>query len=785
MASGLRDSLASGRNGTSDVIPSDGSTHQGRIPARQAEIPAINQDAPSCSRLGVLHRKRFSMRGIKSRRRLSSGAARARKTYFRPTRTALASLVAGACLIACGEHALTGPSEGRIAPQAPSRLVGGSSTFTIPVAPFSDFQTVPRMSTGIIVPKLATYVMRVSGVVTASPNGDNPCGADDLPTLTFGEGFDTDWLAPTIDSWTPSPTRWVSDTIPPGAEHEIFVSRGGYGAAVGCNAPDGSRIGGPLYVLSSSQTLAVDIIKIGTFKLAVRPQLANPVPRDTTVVFIPWNDGDTQDDFRTDSWKWTPADGSPAVDLWPNDCGIVCRRQLTSSGTMTLSGTVGGFRDGHRERVSASSDVVVGGNPKIQLALSQDTVPLGQIVTVTTTITGATDATILGYEYKSVPIVASRMGAFGTLKSRQTRSGQAGLAPPAAPLRTINGVSTPPCLGTTPAPATCYVVAEQSGTITVNAQAAGKPISDSKTLTVIRPSVTCEPTKADRGAELVTCTPKGFAVVGKWTFTPDAGAGDLDPVEEIYNRAGSEPWVGLLVVNGTVKVSGWTTVAAFPTGAQEETDPVHLSVRPRSWGESKLQLTDLPKVNGHGDLPDEPIKDGTGYSMRYGQLKLEGVKPYSMGAPTSGPNKNYFFLLKEPQLKQPIINLNRALDGKGAWAKSQTGKVGNVTVDPVSRLPFCTTSAFGKLKPFVEAHEGVNGEPTSHYGLWQKTFANSDLLAKWEGLAARDKQSLEKLASKQYDALVTSDEANAPQAQHDSTDDPKIPTWSGGCVFHN
>lgn len=381
--------------------------------------------------------------------------------------------------MACGEHGVTSPSESRLEPQAPNRQVGGSSTFTIPVAPFSDDQVVPRMSTGIIVPKLATYVMRVSGVVTASPNTANPCGTDDLPTLTFGAGFDTDWLRPTIDRWTPSPTRWVSDTIPPGAEHEIFVSRGGYGAAVGCNAPDGSRIGGPLYVLSSSQTLTVDILKIGTFKLALTPQLTNLVPRDTTVVFIPGNDGDTQDDFTPDSWQWAPADSSPPVELFPNFCGSVCRQKLTMSGTMTLSGTVGGFLDGHRERVSASSKVIVQ-SPKITLTLSKDSVEAGDTVLVTATVLYAKKDSITKYTFtgKTPPgPVASRASA-GSGTRKLTRP------PVTSALRSAMSTGMQPCLGTVPAPTSCFIVASKSGTITVTAVADSQSISDNKPLVV-------------------------------------------------------------------------------------------------------------------------------------------------------------------------------------------------------------------------------------------------------------------------------------------------------------
>jgi hypothetical protein len=649
------------------------------------------------------------------------------------------AVFAALALLACGDSRLTGPS--KLVPERESRRSVGSQEFEIPVNPVSDGEGVPLMSTGIMIPKLATYVMRVSGVVTATPNSGNPCSdaVIGLPTLTFGEGFITDELRPTVNGWQPSPTRWVSDTIPPGAEQKVFVSRGGFIAGVGCNAPDGSRIGGPLYNLSSSQTLTVDILKIGTFKLAIIPKLPNPVPRDTTVVFIQSNDGDTQDSFVPDSWNWAPSDGSPAEELFPNFCGIVCRRKLTTSGTMTLSGTVGGFLDGHRERVSATATVTVAGDPKITMTVSSDTVALGDSVTVSTTITDATKDTVLSYSVSS--ILATRFPSLptaarsGSVADRSTSARD--LGPGARALRTTSAVSLPRCVGAT-AVTQCVVIATQRGPMTIQVQATadGRALTASKTVEVGPPSphleVAC--TSPKRGDD-VSCTAR--VTTGDPTLDPPfiveqrvaKGKGFLIPESPnvIVGAGLAHEWKGPAVAKTEV-----TFTVRFDDRGKSKTESKKKTFDPttRGWPEFKL-LTAGKLTKALGPNMTDDLVNG-----KFGLFDFEDPKldPGLATTVPDGPNKDLSYFVTPiafPDISVSYVHpgLYGGINKIGeAWYNDQNNK-GSGT---------CTAKDVNKLRIMAEIHEGATADRVSHWQVANDAMASAKLQGQFESMYVQD-----------------------------------------------
>jgi hypothetical protein len=110
-------------------------------------------------------------------------------------------LLAALSLLACGEHSLMSPLGSQLSPTSASRQAGSTFSGFIPAPPFSDGTGVPTTRTGIIIPKLSSYVLRVEGLVSLAPNSGNPCGTGDLAPESFGPGARGDELRPTV--WVP------------------------------------------------------------------------------------------------------------------------------------------------------------------------------------------------------------------------------------------------------------------------------------------------------------------------------------------------------------------------------------------------------------------------------------------------------------------------------------------------------------------------------------------------------------------------------------------------------
>jgi hypothetical protein len=142
-----------------------------------------------------------------------------------------------------------------------------------------------------------------------------------------------------------------------------------------------------------------------------------------------------------------PADR--AVTVIANLSGIVgavgCE-DGTGGGSYALSG-------GYQVQVINLSAV---SNPQIQLTVDKRIVRSGDIVVASTTVTGATQYTLTGYSYSG---------------TAQQSTGQ------------VNGL--PPCLGTSPVPAQCYIKVGSAGTLTVTAQADGQSLSDNKAIAIL------------------------------------------------------------------------------------------------------------------------------------------------------------------------------------------------------------------------------------------------------------------------------------------------------------
>lgn len=282
-----------------------------------------------------------------------------RSAVVRPRRRLIVGSAAavGVFVLACGENSLTAPGERHpLAPSGPARSIG-SSTTQIGAPPFSDGEGLV-VETGMVVPKHARYTLKISGLITASPNAANPCSVTD-PVRTYGPGARGDELGVSVDGLATPPfsDSWETGELQSGDyEHKLVAGRQGLFAMVGCNAPNGDRVGGPVFAISGSQTLTLDVLEVLPFQLFLDPADTS-VTAGSDVDFktrLPVPDGT----FRFEEWSWAPESGESRTADWCTGYGS-CLLTVDASGTMTVKGTLGGFVDGHREPYSASAHVKV------------------------------------------------------------------------------------------------------------------------------------------------------------------------------------------------------------------------------------------------------------------------------------------------------------------------------------------------------------------------------------------------------------------------------------------
>lgn len=304
------------------------------------------------------------------------------------------------------------------------------------------------------------------------------------------------------------------------------------------------------------------------------------------------------------------------------------------------------------------------------------------------------------------------------------------------------------------------------------------------------PQVIC-PSTVTRGG-MMSCSTNGVAVVGTWTFNPDPVANViLTDVTETMNVANAT-WEGTVAASGAVAATGWLTIDDFLAHKPAQLiTPAHVTVTARQWAADVLHFTELPASSGHGTLPTFPVKTGTGYEMTYGKFTDLGIKPFGVVTILGGPNQFYRFIADPSsgkpavQLKQPSVFLNQALDGNGPWAALHaTGSYNGISVDPSSGLPYCTLGGFAAMKPHVVRHEGLTGDPDSHYGYYDASFRQSHLNAQWEALVGLENIDLASGVVAALDQVLTMYSTRQPQVALDERDNTDVQhQWAGNCAF--
>jgi hypothetical protein len=574
-----------------------------------------------------------------------------------------------------------------------------------------------------------------------------------------------------------------------GREAEVFVSRGGYGVGVGCSAPDGTPTGGPLLALSSSQTLTVDVV-IGTYKLGLLPRLANPVPKDTTITFIETNDGDTQDDFKKDSWLWTPADGSPPVELWLNGCGFTCRFKVTKSGTMTLSGTVGGFLDGHRERVSASSAVIVGQSvPSLTLRADRTDIVLGDTVVLTTE--SAEPFTVSGYAGPGGggPILASKIAAGPSLAASELMDTSVVPRAPSASMSLVpNG--TPAC-GPTVTATSCFAVPDVSGEWVVNAMVRGQPIQAKVSVPVKIPrlSIECKQDSPTRLA-FVTCSaqidvPRPFKMTRRKSTTDEQTLVD-EPLQAIVNSGEVYPWRGRQAAD--TKVTMWVEVGGKPLAPATG----QFAVAPRT-GPEWAPIDNMPIVPPTPERAMGPPKLKAHYPGYYSLLNEQRNYRWASGAlgqaflpapsmppvdyVTSGPNRGIAYFTSGLRLTDPEahIYVTAALFPDDKFWMAQRGG----TTSDGHR--YCDSDDMGAMRLTVYHHE--KGHYRNHRKLLQSPEAQARVEATVQVIAldadgtpssgTSEMTSLERFREEQFGVVFGEEISGTANDQTHSDDEYK------------
>jgi len=191
---------------------------------------------------------------------------------------------------------------------------------------------------GVSVDRNARFVVRVTGTVTASQNGDLPCTSWSYPGLgdygpsqgtnpnsSMGASFGTSTNYPDITLHLAG-DAWESDTVSYHTQVQLYWWRFGIIGSINC--PNGG--GGGLYALSGSQQVEVLQFPADSILLQVTP--GTTILADSTAHF---SASMLHTPLEPGLWEWTP-DGGVAVAV--SDCygNYYCDYRPTSSGTMTI-----------------------------------------------------------------------------------------------------------------------------------------------------------------------------------------------------------------------------------------------------------------------------------------------------------------------------------------------------------------------------------------------------------------------------------------------------------------
>lgn len=287
-------------------------------------------------------------------------------------------------------------------------------------------------------------------------------------------------------------------------------------------------------------------------------------------------------------------------------------------------------------------------------------------------------------------------------------SGQAGLNVPST--RTVTGNITRVVL--IPAP-NDYVTYQAS--ILVDAR--------------VRLNVVCTPSPVTRGTT-VTCTAtlsngKALAVLVASADDPDRSPIFVSGVA--MNAGKGWQTQGPALYSTTLSISALSSGVSYAgTG--------YVSVAPRALppmvfpglptSRSASPLDGLVAIDFH--IPNIGMIMG---EFRGPEVDTAAVGDLPIVSATSGPSAGYFIVAPAAPiaLKGPEVVMNPTFLRTGPFYRDQNGTDGQSSVDPDSNMPYCNNATdpswLDRVEAFVRRHEGLTGDPSSHFGIYANALA--------------------------------------------------------------
>lgn len=168
--------------------------------------------------------------------------------------------------------------------------------------------------------------------------------------------------------------------------------------------------------------------------------------------------------------------------------------------------------------------------------------------------------------------------------------------------------------------------------------------------------------------------------------------------------------------------------------------------------------------------------------MRFGEFRGPEVDTATVGdlpiiVATSGPSEGYFVIASGASvpLKRPEVVLNPTFLRAGPFFRDQNGTDGFSSVDPVSNMPYCNNATdptwIDRVEAFVRRHEGVTGDPSSHFGLFSNALATLNPQGSIESLLFLNGTSSADVRRRVHSALKSWALSPSVSAPHTNLDD--------------
>lgn len=338
-------------------------------------------------------------------------------------------------------------------------------------------------------------------------------------------------------------------------------------------------------------------------------------------------------------WAFKPDSGPEESNFCRNGSGQSCVAAFTRSGSLTLTAVVNG-----EAMVSAPLRVQV---PAVSLAVSRDSVSVGDTVLVTTTLRGA-DSTILTGYYVGVTSSLSQ----ASLVQRPSRPALARSPAPSgwssgqirldAATRSMTGAPAPvpPCLGAQPVPTRCYVVMKQPGRALVYVGAKmdryyfgdGKYVKVTNTAHNVKPSLAADTIRPTVRYWKFDAATKTYVLLLTGAFTPDTSRTNLSV--SVVDAAGTP------VPNATVTLrsaahegtAGHVHVGGKPSGLLQTLQKVALAGDTVNTGASGVAKVYFVASEVSGPVTIQGTSKGARTDSTIVQVMVKGLVALSPGA---------------------------------------------------------------------------------------------------------------------------------------------------------